>query len=656
VKIPIALRSRRQFFERASELQVLGLIVFLAFLNGLLYLFIVPPWQHFDEPGHFEYVWLITHQGRRPQDGDFDLTMRSQVAGSMVEHGFFRDLGFLPELEPTDGPAWIGIPQLDEPPVYYQLAAMSLRWMDPADILGQLYAARSVSLVLFLITVVAAWGIIRELSPSGSPLRWLFPATVAIFPPLANIMTAVNNDAAAIAAFSLFCWVCIRSIQRGFSWWLFALAAALTLACYWIKNTTLIAAPLFLFALLLSLLRGSRQRQAWIWIGAGCVGGLLASVTWGDAALWYRSTLQSGPAQSSAPAAVHGEHALMLESGVEVSPHWLKPLVQPIPQPTAQQVAGKTVTLGSWIWATEPLETRTPILVDGEQSHSQVIQVSETPAFFAFPVKLPKTTARLWVSLDPRIKGQPAGATIFFDGLLLVEGDRPVEAVPVFASASGDSGEWGGERFENLLRNGSGERQMIRFRSGLDRLASRLFPHYSLPSFMLQYLSDWTGPGWHYRVSFLRLFRTFWGQFGWGHVPLLGHKPYRALAIITLIGLAGALVGLWRRREALPWASLAFMGFAFAGAWGGTLLRGVSHLNAISLYLPVARYAFIAILPTILVLASGWWEILAGIRRRFADVQIPQMVYLSKIVYVVYFALLLGLDGYSLISILYFYR
>jgi hypothetical protein len=26
-------------------------------INGLLHTFMVPPWQHYDEPGNFEYAW-----------------------------------------------------------------------------------------------------------------------------------------------------------------------------------------------------------------------------------------------------------------------------------------------------------------------------------------------------------------------------------------------------------------------------------------------------------------------------------------------------------------------------------------------------------------------------------------------------------------------
>jgi hypothetical protein len=38
---------------------ILIAILLLAAINGLFYIFIVPPWQHYDEPNHFEYIWLL---------------------------------------------------------------------------------------------------------------------------------------------------------------------------------------------------------------------------------------------------------------------------------------------------------------------------------------------------------------------------------------------------------------------------------------------------------------------------------------------------------------------------------------------------------------------------------------------------------------------
>ena len=41
-----------------------GWLIPLALCHGLLYMLILPPWQHYDEPPHFEYAWLIADRGR----------------------------------------------------------------------------------------------------------------------------------------------------------------------------------------------------------------------------------------------------------------------------------------------------------------------------------------------------------------------------------------------------------------------------------------------------------------------------------------------------------------------------------------------------------------------------------------------------------------
>src|SRR4030065_802809 len=98
----------------------LGVLLLVSLINGLLYLFLVPPWQHYDEPGHFEYAWLIAHWSRLPDPNEYDPVMRRQLASSMIEHGFYDGLGFVPDLTSLDQPAWVGVPQIDVPQLVSQ--------------------------------------------------------------------------------------------------------------------------------------------------------------------------------------------------------------------------------------------------------------------------------------------------------------------------------------------------------------------------------------------------------------------------------------------------------------------------------------------------------------------------------------------------------
>ena len=72
-------------------------------------------------------------------------------------------------------------------------------------------------------------------------------------------------------------------------------------------------------------------------------------------------------------------------------------------------------------------------------------------------------------------------------------------------------------------------------------------------------LSDLPVIRWYYQASLENLMRTFLGKFGWGHVLLLGSKPYLFLGILLGLAGIGALLGLWRQRRSLDWHALAWL-------------------------------------------------------------------------------------------------
>ena len=188
-------------------------ILLLGLVHGLLYVFLMPPWQHYDEPNHFEYVWLIANRPGLPKPSDYDPDMRRQVAASMLEHGFYRDLGYRPDL--NEEAVSIGYTQLDDPPLYYLLASLPVRLLHGQSVTLQLYAARLVSLCLYLAVILIGWGLMGEFVVAGHPLRWMVPITLALLPGFTDLMTAVNNAVGAVAVFSLFLWASVRLLRRG---------------------------------------------------------------------------------------------------------------------------------------------------------------------------------------------------------------------------------------------------------------------------------------------------------------------------------------------------------------------------------------------------------------------------------------------------------
>ena len=163
------------------------IILIIGLIHGLIYIFIVPPWQHYDEPGHFEYAWLVANRLKLPQVGDYDQNMRLAVGKSLIDSSFFAP-GTEPNLDDPSKPVWIGISQLIDPPMYYILEAIPLYIFKGTVIDFQLYVGRIVSLLFLLLTIYSAFKLTQELTPhrpptamDGSPLYFIVTGFCRIY-------------------------------------------------------------------------------------------------------------------------------------------------------------------------------------------------------------------------------------------------------------------------------------------------------------------------------------------------------------------------------------------------------------------------------------------------------------------------------------------
>jgi len=632
----------------------LGLILLVGLVHGLIYIITIPPWQHYDEPNHFEYSWLIAQRGVLPHSGDYDQSMRREVAVSMINHGFFKGMSFTPDINVQGQPIWIGsYSQLNDPPLYYLLVSIPLRLFRLDGVTQQLYAARLISLLLYLLSIVAAWGAVREVTSRESRLRWLVPMTLALLPGYVDFMTSVNNNVGAVAFFSLFLWFSLRLVRRGFRWQDFLWAVIMTGFCLLTMKIVWIALPLLMVTLLFSLSTGHWRGLTWglsifvVVISLGLI------FSWGDAAWWARSGFQKATTRKVVSNTPLGRAAFRLDATPGSPPPYL---VQLLPIASGQGLKGKTVTLGGWMWASRPIVARSPVLrvFTGGQEYFQTVSLDETPTFHFFTVAIEGDPTRTGVILLPVNQQVSEPVTVYYDGLTLVEGAYPLDIVPKYDDSRGNRINWGGEVIPNLLRNPSAESAWLRFRPWVDVYGSRVLPDLGAnePSLALYSALDWQGSGWYYRSATGILLRTFWAKFGWGHVALLGHKPYRFLGILTAIGIAGAMLAIWRQGKQLPWDGLMLLGLAALGIWGLTYVRGTNYIFiSTSVYYPVARYIYPAIIPTILIWVTGWLEIFR-IFKRLVDRWVHPPVFLG---YLIFFLFFIGLDIWSFVSIQHFY-
>jgi hypothetical protein len=246
------LRSR--FVQLAGQSWVayrpLRWLIPLALLHGLIFLALVPPWQHYDEPTHFEYAWLIANHNHIPPSSEVDQTVRREVADSMYRFRFFAP-GWRPNLLAPDGPI-LGADQRVHPSLYYALVSLPLRLSSDLAVEQQLYLARTIGLGLYVLAVLAAWRMATVVVSDEPLMQLAIPLLLLLTPTFADLMTAVNNDALVnFAATSLFlgCTLLIRDGPRPAGLALASLALGVALGS---KRTAVILIVPYLLALLWS--------------------------------------------------------------------------------------------------------------------------------------------------------------------------------------------------------------------------------------------------------------------------------------------------------------------------------------------------------------------------------------------------------------------
>ena len=592
-----------------GEKKILGAILVLAILHGIVFIALVPPWQHYDEPGHFEYVWLLANRNGIPEAGEYDQGMRREVAASMIEHDFFAPGGFYPNLVSQSEPIWIGISQTGDVPLYYWLVSLPLRLVRTSDITFQLYLGRLVSLMLYAASVIAAYGLVAEITKQGSILRWLVPLSLVCMPGYTDLMTAVNNDVGAAAFFAFFLWASLRIMIKGFNLRRLMAIILTTALCAVTKSTVWAAVFLAPLPVCYALFRGAWRRWALAGVAIAYLLLVVLILSPDGMASWYaQGAYKTGQRKVDEQAA--GGRAVL---SLPVPDSGASRVYQPLAYSQVEVLRGQVVTLGAWIWADQPVQARVLVLQDASQQKSEEISIGETPQFYAISATIDQETGFINVILRSHDNEEAAGGRVFFDDVILVAGDFVQKGQPQMEASSAPLAVWSGEQVTNLVRNPSFERPWLQVRARLmDSSFIRLFPRLSQS---VTSLSDLSSSSWYYVETGHNLFRTFWGKFGWGQVLLAGKYTYLALGVVTVTGLVGAVLSIWRRRKSLPWAALSFFMITMALVWGAALLRGIESLAG-EVFIGSSRYAFPVMIPTLLLLCAGWLETITRIRTR----------------------------------------
>ena len=656
-----AMVDKPKTIRGREDWKILLITLAVASLFGAAWIGLIAAWEHHDEPNHFQYVRMLLDQKKSPASGEQDFHLNRQILKSMIWNGFFARMGNEPPLPSPKSPVYLpGFSQFEEPPAYYWLASIGAYLLRNENITRQMFGVRIISFILYLATILAAWGIAIELFPSGHPLRWMVPVSLALLPGFVDIMTAVNNDAGAVAVVSFFLWVCVRLIRYGFRWVDFMLSLFLAGLAWQTKSSAAIVVPLLPVALLFSILRGRWIWLAWtsIFILAGGI--LILSFQKDDAAFYYRSTAMNEPTRVKREEAVLGEWVLQVDESSSVTPTWMAPLFQPVPLETVSPYLGKPVTLGIWMWANQPVTALTPKVTTQKHEYVQTVQLTEEPIFYTVEAILEADNQRLWVSFDPLPFGSE-DAVVYYDGLVLADGLRPLDEPPVYDDNFGSTGTWGNEPFTNMLRNGSAEVSSMRLRKIIDDLGAKVFPDHIRPSLIITSILDRDGAGWYYQAVANRLLLTFWGYFGWTHIPLEYPWLYSVLNFLAFLGVIGSLVAMVRNWRRIQWSIVFLFGLSVILMGGAVLARGVIYLSFQNMFIPVARYLMPVVIPIMILLTRGWLEVgnlcAEGFRRITGrKTQEKSSASISWVSYSVYLSVWLLLDLAAIYSVVTYYQ
>jgi hypothetical protein len=562
----------------------MALLALIALLQGGLFVFLLPPWQHYDEPAHFEFAWLIANHPTWPVPGTTD-----------------------PRISPIGGAGRA----LFHQPLYHLLVSLPLRLVASLDLTAQLYVARLVSLALFVTTIICAARTVDELTEPGHPLRWGVPLATLLLPTYADMMTAVNNDVGAIAIGSWFFLQATRLIMRGPTPRRTLVVAGVALLGSLTKNTDVVLVPLGVLAWLIAV--GVRRGWRWRWPLIGMLGGALLvallTLTPGEPAYWYRwgrTTLSAAPRETQA-AAPFGAQALRLEG---VGTPNFEGFSNPLAPSDLPQVADRRVTVGAWVWASRPVRAWGPgvIFNNGARDLSSAapeIALSTTPTFVAMVFDVPQRVSSLQYMAWAVTPGDAEPAVIYYDGAVMALGERPLDTPPVFDTPAAAAGEWGGERFENLVRNPTIEQGWLRVRPEVDALTAYYIRRS--PSQIVASLLDPERTGPIMADAGIWLAFASFGTFAWSQVFLDGVVWQYLFPLLLVALLPGPIAWLaWgprRRRQPLT-AAVLFLALGGLAVWGVVVLRILPAL-AVSPP-PFARYAFPAIAPTMIGLMGGW--------------------------------------------------
>ena len=195
-----------------------GLFFLFVFVQGIFYLFLIPPWQSPDETRHFEYGALLSKDIKsRPLAYE---NLEKKIIESMDTFNAWK-YQLIPPPSPLphrlDEVPFFGeaFDVFERAPLYYSLSSFIIKEFKINGIINQLYLIRSFSFILFLFSVYFAYLSSRILFKDNVLYCLAAVSFVAFLPQFLIISTSVNPINLAVFLETIFIYLLLLSLNRG---------------------------------------------------------------------------------------------------------------------------------------------------------------------------------------------------------------------------------------------------------------------------------------------------------------------------------------------------------------------------------------------------------------------------------------------------------
>lgn len=238
-------------------------------IQGILYLFLILPWQSPDEPHHFEYVALLT-KNIKASPKDYK-NVEKKIIESMDRFNAWK-YQFIPRPSPLPhklsdlvffgGAEGVGIQYMfTRAPLYYQLSSFTLKGFKIDKLINQFYLIRIFSFVLFLLTVYFTYLSARILFKENSLCCLAVVSFVAFLPQFLIISTSVNPINLAVFLETTLIYLMLLSLHKGKKLLVVLFGPIIIFLGFFTHRAAIFMVPPFLVLLLIYFIKSLKNKR-----------------------------------------------------------------------------------------------------------------------------------------------------------------------------------------------------------------------------------------------------------------------------------------------------------------------------------------------------------------------------------------------------------